>query len=247
MSRPRILIPTPTSFDTAYNEKCWPEYAAAVTAAGGEAIALALTHSVKELEALVAQADGILLPGSGADVSPERYGHDRSPASAEPDPLREQTDWALLEAAEQAETPVLGICFGMQSMNVFHGGTLIQDLVPLPVNHPAGRSVAVAHTAILSSGSRLASILNASTDLEHRAAGDLRLPVNSTHHQAGDIPGDTLQVVARCPDDGVIEAVEGVDKNRWLIGVQWHPERSLHTSAASMDLFRAFIAAAASR
>ena len=86
MSRPRILIPTPTSFDTAYNEKCWPEYAAAVTAAGGEAIALALTHSSKELEALVDEADGILLPGSGADVDRRRAtGMSADAASAEPD------------------------------------------------------------------------------------------------------------------------------------------------------------------
>lgn len=244
MSRPRILIPTPTSFDPAYNEKCWPEYAAAVTAAGGEAIVLALTHSSKELEELVEEADGILLPGSGADVSPTRYGHDRDPASAEPDPLREQTDWALFEAAERTKTPVLGICFGMQSMNVFHGGTLIQDLEPLPVNHPAGRSVAVAHTAIVASGSRLAGVLSESQDVERRSNEELRLPVNSTHHQAAGIPGDTVRVVARCPDDRVIEAIECGDAEHWMIGVQWHPERSLHTSAASLDLFRAFVTAA---
>lgn len=247
MSRPRILIPTPTSFDTAYNEKCWPEYAAAVTAAGGEAIALALTHSVKELEALVDEADGILLPGSGADVSPTRYGHERNAASAEPDPLREQTDWALFEAAERTKRPLLGICFGMQSMNVFHGGTLIQDLEPLPVNHPAGRSVAIAHTAIVASGSKLATILASSADLEHRTNDELRLPINSTHHQAAAIPGDAIRVVARCPDDHVIEAIESGEADQWMIGVQWHPERSLHTSAASLDLFRAFVAAAASR
>jgi putative glutamine amidotransferase len=242
MSRPRILIPVPTSFDLPYNGKSWPEYAAAITAAGGDPIKVELTHAAAELEAMVAEADGVLLPGSGADVDPTRYGHERIPACADPDPLREGTDFALLEAAEQLKKPLLGICFGTQAMNVFHGGTLIQDLPPLP-NHKAGRPVQVAHSAVIAGESRLGRILAGSG--EGVVEGDeLRLPVNSSHHQAVLAPGDGVRVVARCPEDAVIEAIEGGAPEHWLIGVQWHPERTYEGSAASRALFAAFIAAA---
>ena len=244
MTRPRILIPVPTSFDDPYNSKSWPEYASAVQAAGGEPVSVPLTHSVAELEQLVASADGILLPGSGADVDPARYGHERNPASAQKDELRERTDRALFEAAETSGKPLLGICFGTQSMNVYHGGTLIQDLDPLPVNHRAGRSVQAAHTAVLARNSRLGKILAQAEDLVVQDDEFARLPVNSSHHQAVSAPGDLLRVVARCPEDGVIEALEGSDPDRWLVGVQWHPERTRETSTASVALFEAFVQAA---
>ena len=244
MSRPRILIPIPTSFDQPYNAKSWPEYAAAVEAAGGEAIEVALTHTIAELKEMAQAADGILLPGSGADINPETYGHQADPASAPPDPLREQTDRALFEAAEEARKPLLGICFGTQSMNVFYGGTLVQDCSPVPVNHRAGRSVAVAHAVQFAKDSRLGRILQESGEATAMDDEFSRFPVNSSHHQAIASAGDTLRVVARCPEDAVVEAVEGSDPDHWLIGVQWHPERTLGVSAASRAIFAAFLRAA---
>ena len=247
MQRPRILIPIPTSFDPEYNAKSWPEYAAAVRDAGGEPVEVPLTHTIAELEALTAAAQGILLPGSGADVDPARYGHPRNEASAEADGLREQTDRALLEAAERANLPLLGICLGLQSMNVYHGGTLIQDLSPLPVNHRAGRSVATAHTAVFSRDSRLGRAIEGSAELVSDDDEFARVPVNSSHHQAVGTPGETLRIAARCPDDAVIEALEGGDPNRWLLGVQWHPERTCDSSASSRAIFRSFLNAAKER
>jgi putative glutamine amidotransferase len=244
MKRPRILIPVPTSFDAPYNAQSWPEYAAAITEAGGDPISVDLTHSISELEAMAAEAEGILLPGSGADVDPARYGHERIEASAKADPLREQTDFALLEAAERLSKPLLGICFGTQAMNVRYGGTLIQDLEPLPVNHRAGRSVQVAHSALFSVDSRLGGIVAASGEAVVSDDEFSRIPVNSSHHQAVGTPGDSLRIVARCSADGVIEAVEGSDPEHWLIGVQWHPERTYSGSAASRALFHAFLLAA---
>ena len=244
MSRPRILIPVPTSFDEPYNAQSWPEYAAAVAAAGGEAVQVPLTHSISELEALVAGADGVLLPGSGADVDPARYGHERIEASAEADLLREQTDFALIDAAEDQRKPLLCICFGTQSLNVRHGGTLIQDLEPVPVNHRAGRSVQAAHSAIFPADSRLGRILMASGEAVADDDEFARIPVNSSHHQAVNAPGDELRVVGRCPADAVIEALEGSDADHWLIAVQWHPERTVGSSAASRALFADFLAAA---
>ena len=247
MHRPRILIPIPTSFDQPYNAKSWPEYAAAVREAGGEPVEVQLTHTIAELESLAASAHGILLPGSGADVDPARYGHERLPASAEADGLREQTDRALLEAAESFRIPLLGICLGLQSLNVFHGGTLIQDLDPLPVNHRAGRSVAVAHTAVFTRDSRLGQVLDEAADATIDDDEFARVPVNSSHHQAVGTPGDSLRVAARCPDDAVIEALEGSDPDHWLLGVQWHPERTYDSSDSSRAIFRAFLQAASSR
>ncbi len=247
MERPRILIPIPTSFDQPYNAKSWPEYAAAVGQAGGEPVEVALTHTAAELEALANAAAGILLPGSGADVDPSLYGHERQPECAEADGLREQTDRALLEAAERSHIPLLGICLGLQSLNVFHGGTLIQDLDPLPVNHRAGRSVIVAHTAVFSRHSRLAAALGDATEAAVEDEEFARITVNSSHHQAVGTPGESLRVVARCPDDAVIESLEGSDPDHWLLGVQWHPERTIDTSEASRAIFKAFLSAAATR
>jgi putative glutamine amidotransferase len=247
MDQPRILIPIPTSFDYEYNAKSWPEYAAAVRQAGGEPIEVALTHTIAELEALAASADGILLPGSGADVDPARYGHERLPECAEADGLREQTDRALLEAAERSKIPLLGICLGLQSLNVFHGGTLIQDLDPLPVNHRAGRSVAAAHAAVFARDSRLGGVIGSSPEVVFDDDAFARVPVNSSHHQAVGTPGESLRVAARCPDDAVIEALEGSDPDHWLLGVQWHPERTLDSSEASRAIFRGFLHAAKKR
>lgn len=243
MSRPRILIPIPTSFDEPYNTKSWPEYAAAVEVAGGDPVQLELTHSVAELKAMAQAADGILLPGSGADIDPAKYGHAPDPASAPADPLREQTDRALFEAAEATKKPLLGICFGTQSMNVFYGGTLVQDCSPVPVNHRAGRAVSTAHAVQFAKESRLGQILQDSGEATAMDDEFSRVGVNSSHHQAIGAAGDTLRVVARCPEDGVVEAVEGSDPEHWLIGLQWHPERTVDTSAASRAIFAAFLQA----
>lgn len=240
MSRPRILIPIPTSFDEAYNQQCWPEYATAITEAGGEPVQLSLSHSATEVETLVSGAEGILLPGSPADVDPARYGHERNEATASADYLREQTDYALLEAAERTVKPLLGICMGLQTMNTFYGGTLIQDLDPIPVNHSAGRSVQAAHTALIEPGSRLHTMVAALPEFAVESDGEGRIPVNSSHHQAISTPGEGLRVTARCRQDGVIEAVEG-GIGQWLLGIQWHPERTLSSSTTSGALFRAFV------
>ncbi len=240
------MIPIPTSFDEAYNAKSWPEYAAAISDAGGEPIPVPLTHTPAELQSLVDHAAAILLPGSGADIDPNRYGHPRDAASAPPDLLREATDRAILEAAESTSKPVLGICLGLQSLNVYYGGTLIQDLSPMPVNHRAGRAVNAAHAVELIQDSRLGSALCGNS--QNAAFGDMltRMPVNSSHHQAVGMPGDSLRAVARCPEDGVIEALEGTNSEHWLVGVQWHPERTVGESSASRALFTTFVQMAAS-
>lgn len=237
MPRARIAIPVPTSGNAEYNQRSWPQYAAAVEAAGGEAVRVEL-GTAKDLREAARSVSGILLPGSGADVLPERYGADVDPATNQADEGRETADWTLLEEAERHRLPVLGICYGLQSLNVYRGGSLVQDLLPLPVNHSAGRQVAVAHTADIAPESLLGSLVTGKEALAHD--GFLRLPVNSSHHQAIAEPGTGMRIVARCPEDGVIEAIEGEYdmKDPWLfMAVQWHPERSTDISAASRALF----------
>jgi putative glutamine amidotransferase len=245
--KPRIGIPIPTTIDLPYSQRSWPAYATGVERAGGEPVEIPLTLSSADREALSATCHGFLLPGSPADVDPSLYDTPHIPECGPQDEAREQTDFALLTHAAASGKPLLGICFGTQSMNVFHGGSLIQDLSPLPVNHSAGGSVAIAHSVVITPGSLLAEIL-LSTQSETNPS---RLPVNTSHHQSVAVVGQGLRIVARCPDDEVIEAVE-LDPmfhvehpGRFLLGVQWHPERSLDISPASRALFHHLVAQAA--
>jgi len=243
--KPRIAIPIPTTIDLPYNGRSRPAYVSAIARSGGEPVEIPLELSRTEMLQLVRSCQGACLPGSPADVNPAGYGQERDPATDLPDPAREAADFLILDEALAAGKPVLGICFGVQSLNVWRGGTLVQDLSPLPVNHAAGSKVAVAHAALIAADSMLASLLTA--DEAPAANGYLRLPINTSHHQSVAVPGDGLRVVARCPDDGVIEAVEwapGTQK-QWMIGVQWHPERSYEISAASRALFDRLVAEAA--
>lgn len=239
---PKIAIPIPTSFDLAYNRLNFLAYTDAVKCCGGDPVEVPLSLTDREVRQLASECDGILLPGSPADVDPTLFGQDADPATASADLARERVDRTLLEEAYRDNKPILGICFGMQMLNVFRGGTLVQDLAIMPVNHPAGRSVAVAHTAAVADHSMLSGII----DLDECAKVDgvIRLPINSSHHQAVGIPGSDLQVSARCPQDGVIEAIEGSfdpAKPHFVLGVQWHPERTVDASSTSRAMFTRFL------
>lgn len=260
---PRIAIPVPTSKDLAYNERSWQAYASAVERSGGEAVKIDLDSDPANIRHLFAQCQGLCLPGSPADVNPAAYGAEIDPATNPADPAREQTDRVLLEEAARHAKPVLGICFGIQMLNVWRGGSLVQHLLPMPVNHGAGSQVAVAHTTLIAKDSLLASLADPAeltTTADDEANGFLRLPINTSHHQAVAAPGDGLRIVARCPDDAVIEAVEAPYDKAWdadhhpetarpqfFLGVQWHPERSYDISQTSRNLFSRLVAEAAKR
>lgn len=242
--KPRIAIPVPTTNDLEYNQRSWPAYAEAVRQAGGEPVEVPLTST--GLVVTMASCHAILLPGSPADVDPEHYGHDRIPECAPADPARETVDTLLLEDGYLHRKPIFTICFGTQILNVYRGGTLIQDLSVVPVNHGAGKAVAVAHTASVAPESILGRITREADAEEAPLTHDfLRLPINSSHHQAIGIPGEGLYVSARCHQDAVVEAVEGADPEHYVLAVQWHPERSQEISATSRALFTRFIEEAA--
>jgi putative glutamine amidotransferase len=232
VKKPRIAIPEPTSHDFAYNDRSWPQYANAVEQAGGEAVKIPLSLAPAEVARLASSCEGVLLPGSGADVNPEKYGQTPIPECAPADSAREAVDELLMQDAANLHKPVFGICYGCQSWNVWHGGSLIQHL-KTPVNHKPGREVREAHRVSLAENSRIA-----------RITGMTELMVNSSHHQALEHAGDGLAITARSVGDDVIEAIEGTG-NQFVIAVQWHPERTFDSDSPSQALFRAFVDAAA--
>ncbi len=174
-------------------------------------------------------------PGSPADVAPERYHAARRPECAESDPDREKTDSALLENAFAEGKPVLAICFGVQSLNVFLSGSLIQDIpteVRTDIQHKWEREQGAPepfHLIKIEPGSRLAQL-----------AGKNEVRVNSSHHQSVLKPGRDLRVTAHAPD-GVIEAVEWTGDANWVTGVQWHPERMIKDDLLAQALFRELV------
>jgi putative glutamine amidotransferase len=210
-------------------------YYRAVEDAGGVAVPISLQLSPAELKRLAQTLDAIVLPGSPADVDPDRYGAPRRAQCAESDPKREQTDYALLEHAFAATKPVLAICYGIQLLNVYMDGKLIQDIpseLHTSIKHSRPPGGPDQHHAVrVEPGSKLAALVG-------RAGAE----VNSSHHQAILSPGRNLRVTAHAPD-GVIEAVELDGDLHWVSGVQWHPER-MAGDALAAALFGALVQAA---
>src|ERR1700722_8188507 len=204
MNKPRIAIPVPTSPDPEYNRRSWQQYAQALERSGADPVEVPLNQQPAATAKLIADCQGILLPGSPADVNPQKFGQEPDPECAPADAARENVDELLLQDAHNMGKPIFTICFGTQMLNVWRGGTLVQHLMPMPVNHAAGKAVAVAHPAAIAPNSLLAEIVN-----EQRTTDNgQRISVNSSHHQAIGIPGDGLRVSARSPEDGVVEAIE---------------------------------------
>src|SRR5215469_10726148 len=198
--KPRIAIPLPNSLKPDYAMRALPQYEHAVRAAGGEPVIIDVAVPSAAIAQKVKTCDGVLLPGSPADVDPEKYGATRHPNTADADVLRDNTDELLLQDAYNMRKPIFGICYGMQSLNVWRTGTLEQDL-NTSVQHEAGRTVTDAHWVAIEPDSKLASILRAAHMLP--ADTELAITVNSSHHQAVDVLGDGLRLVARSPIDNV--------------------------------------------
>jgi putative glutamine amidotransferase len=206
-------------------------YVEAVRRAG--AIPVLIPPQPENAEQLMRELDGFLLAG-GDDCDPAAYGEQRHP-TVEPvmDPRRQANDLALAEAARKHEVPMLGICLGLQVMNVAAGGTLIQDIDSehdTEIRHASIPEDRARHDVIIEQGTRLASVLPA-----------VELNVNSSHHQAVRKVGQGLRVTALAPD-GVVEGLED-PRHPFYLGVQWHPEDMVGEASASA-LFTAFIEAA---
>ena len=202
---------------------------------------ISLGLSAQHLDRIAWTLDAILLAGSPADIEPSLFRAAKHPETNAADADRERTDFALIEHALGEHKPILAICYGIQSLNVFLGGTLVQDIpaeLHTQIQHDWDDETGQAepfHPVAIEPGSRLAQI-----------AGATEAAVNSSHHQSVLEPGRDLRVVSRAPD-GVIEAVEwAADANR-VTGVQWHPERMAETDPFAQALFRDLVTAAATR
>jgi putative glutamine amidotransferase len=270
--RARVGVPYRTAKEEAEGQHAKHDYyLRALSEAGVEPVPISLRLGDAELAHLLRSLDAFVLPGSPADVAPSRYGAPRDAKCGDADPARERVDWAVLEHVFSESKPLLAICYGIQSLNVFRGGTLVQDVsreVPGALRHskagenvpgevPSVPSEDPQHEILIEPGTRLSQLAALATP----GADGTRSPqaiVNSSHHQAILTPGRGLKVSAKAPD-GVIEAVEWIEEPasgerhpagieaRWITGVQWHPERPTHNPAAdalSATLFRALALAA---
>lgn len=231
--RVRVAIPEPCSYDLEYSGRALPPYLRAIEAAGGEPVVIPLNSSPEEIARLATSCAAVLLPGSKADVDPQKYGAEKAPETAPADQPRDAADELLLQDAYNLRKPVFGICYGLQSLNVWRSGTLVQH-IESKVNHNAGAKVEVAHKVAIVAASLLAEQILGGEQMA-------TVPVNSSHHQSADVVGDGLREAARCPEDGVIEAIEGTVPGHYVLAVQWHPERTFEQDPVSIRLFQKFV------
>jgi putative glutamine amidotransferase len=196
------------------------------------AVPVLIPPQPENAEAIIEGLDGILLAG-GDDCDPAVYGEQPHPSVEPMDPRRQNNDLNLARLARQRGIPTLGICLGVQVMNVAAGGSLIQDIgseVQTEIDHASEPSDRHRHDVLLEKGTRLAGILH-----------EQELNVNSSHHQAIREIGEGLRVTAHAPD-GIIEGLEDPG-HPFYVGVQWHPEDMPNEGSASA-LFGAFVEAA---
>jgi putative glutamine amidotransferase len=237
-SRPRIGVPYRTrKEELKHQRESYDKYLGAICIAGGIPVEISLGWSPEVLETTARGVDGFILSGSPADVEPTLFHAPRHEKAAEADADRERTDFALLAHAFAQQKPVLAICYGIQSLNVYLGGSLVQDIpseIATGIQHawPKHDGPEPHHPAKLEADSRLAQL-----------AGSSEVNVNSSHHQSILEAGKNLRVVAHAPD-GVIEAVEWTGDDNWVTGVQWHPERMIYQDPLAQALFRQFIGVA---
>ncbi len=213
------------------------DYSEAVEAAGGIPVHISLIPKPGYIAEVMADLDGILLPGSNTDVDPHYYGEEPHHRLGTVIPEKDETDRLVIEEAERLNLPMLAICYGMQALNVMRGGTLVQDIesqLPKSIKHeqgtPAHRN---SHGLKIAKGNILA-------ELSAVKVAKAPIRVNSSHHQAIGKVGKDLKAIAWAKD-GVIEGIQDTRKNRFLLGVQWHPELSVGHDDLSREIFELFI------
>ncbi|MGH9619611.1 MAG: gamma-glutamyl-gamma-aminobutyrate hydrolase family protein, partial [Bryobacteraceae bacterium] len=218
-SKPRVLIPYRNP------EKVNP-YVAAARSGGAEPVPLLVNRRVG-LDGFA----GLILTG-GTDVNPRLYGEAVQPETDLPDDERDEVELALIREAIEKDLPLFAICRGLQVLNVYHGGALVQHL-PSGAHKKTDNKAEPVHDIAIEPDTILAKIANSP-----------RWPVNSRHHQAIAEVGAGLLVSARDPRDGIVEALER-PANRFILAVQWHPEDQIPLCPEQLQLFQCFAEACA--
>lgn len=212
-------------------------YAGAIRAAGGLPVILPVADGDPGLMAeYLGAVDGLLFPGGG-DVAPAYYGEGRDERCHEPDRERDFFEIHLARAALERRTPILGICRGLQVLNVAAGGTLYQDLTCRPGTSPEHAAKREdrrkpIHAVRILPGTRLHAIMGVSQSR-----------VTSTHHQFVKDLAPGFRITAESPEDGVVEGIENPG-HPFLVAVQWHPERMYREHPEHLALFQALVASA---
>ena len=213
-------------------------YYHAVASAGGAPVLVPLLDDLETLRAIYERTDGILIPG-GVDVDPATFGEKPHERLGRIDPARDRVEIQLVKWAVEDNKPLLGLCRGLQVINVALGGTLYQDLeteYPNPIKHDYFPTYGysrdhLAHQVAVEAGSRM-----------RHALVDAAVPVNSMHHQGIKALATGLSASAVAPD-GLIEAAESTSES-YIVGVQWHPEVFELSDPSSGVLFTDFVQAA---
>jgi putative glutamine amidotransferase len=207
-------------------------YADAVLRAGGLPFVLPFSDDSTVIEQYLDRVSGLLVTGGAFDISPELYGESARDGMGVMKQSRTNFELSLMQAALRRNMPVLGICGGMQLLNVVLGGTLVQDILREVENardHEQKHDrTQPSHPVEVKDGTLLAEYL-----------GKGQLMVNSTHHQAVKKAGENVVVSAVSPD-GVVEAIEA-SQHVFAVGVQWHPELLLNTIPLHLGLYKAFV------
>jgi putative glutamine amidotransferase len=234
MPKPVILITAGKQGQAAaraeiqsFTSSCNMQYVDSVSRAGGAPITLPCVSDADAIEAVLERVDAVLLTGGG-DILSHAYGEEPHPASKYQDPARDEMEISVTRRALMKGLPILGICRGVQLINVAFSGSLIQDVptqVPGALQHYSqGLVPLLLHNIEIEPDSLLARVM-----------GTLSVPVNSYHHQSVGRIGDGLRVNCRA-SDGVIEGLEAVD-GRPILGVQFHPEECTAIYPRFQNLF----------
>jgi putative glutamine amidotransferase len=231
-NRPRIGIPMriESQTDRFYLSRFYSE---ALEAAGAVPLHISLIPNAEYVDAAIESLDGILLPGSDSDVDPQRYGQEPHPRLGTVQPIKDETDFLIIAAAQKKGIPLFAICFGMQILNVYRGGTLIQDIESQTSN-------AIKHEQGSPRDRRSHSVKLLPGSILEKLAGTQQQSVNSHHHQAIEVIGRDL-VATAWSTDGLVEAVEDPTLEPFVIAVQWHPELGWENDEFSQAIFRHFV------
>jgi putative glutamine amidotransferase len=233
MPQPIIAITTKRENIEQPHITIWEYYVQAVIKAGGLPVLLPVGLDSRQVEQIASQVDGILISGGG-DIDPDIFNGKAHSKVYDVNVDRDRMELELVRLAREKSIPLLGICRGLQVINVAKGGTLYTDLddqFGKIIHHSNKSFTTIVHTTAVQSGTRLAKIVEPNT-----------LEVNSLHHQGIECLGSGL-IVNAIASDGLVEGVE-TDQGSYLLGVQWHPE-ALSEDPSALALFSSLISAAA--